>query len=71
MKIVDALDMLGEIYAKMANDHYAPVILIGVKADGTTIAKPIVDWLNADQARSLVARVLVGEIDPTLLEEGK
>lgn len=54
--------------ASLIGSGYLPRVLIGMNADGNCIARPVGE-VDADTMRKLVARVMVGEIDPSILEK--
>ena len=56
-----------EAMATLLSRGYLPAVVIGIKGN-EVLALPIMN-LTKDQVASIVCRVVVGEISPTMLEE--
>lgn len=63
-------DKLSEAVVAMLSQGYIPVVLVGCSPQGHALARAIDPELtDAERVRSIMCRIVVGDIEPDLLEK--
>jgi len=60
-------EQIANVVENMVSKGFVPVIMIGLNKHGDCIAQGIDPLMSVDLMKSLTCRVVVGDIDPTLL----